>query len=198
MTERVALLAQRASDAPWTAEIAGAGTQPWRAAVAAVAGYREVTGWAGQTAIGPEPPATAIHGHGAWRAARDTVSYAERSATVAAAYPSPVELVSRAQRSRTPVEPISAERRTAATTAVVAGRSPRVPDATRTAQVREQAVNHRALNDAVARLTPALRQQAMTRWKKGQEDAKAIGAEHEDAHAHDLSRSRDDGYGRSR
>ena len=104
--------------------------------------------------IGPEPPATAIHGHGAWRAARDTLAYAQRSATIPVGRGDAVHVLAELARTPALVEPLPPERRLAATAAVVSGKDPRLPNPRSVEQARERGVDLKALNDAFGRFSP--------------------------------------------
>lgn len=177
MTERLGVLGERAEHEPWAAQLPESPEKTREAALRAVAAYREITGFAALEPIGPEPPTTAINQHAAWRVARDTLSWAERSEDLGRKGLSPVALVERQVRSAPDHWHLPEERRALATELVAVGtkivKGPWVDD------YRSISIGHLAVRDTVARLPQAVRQQAMKHWKRVKAQNRELAEENE-------------------
>jgi len=186
--ERVGTLAERAEHEPWAHELPRGPEETRRAAIASIAAYREITGFKGAEALGPEPPATAITAHGAWRVARDTLSYADRSAYLERTVPAGWPMIQMKERTAHVKSAYNESVRTKATSLVASGRGllvARGADSERAGSLRQIAVE-----DTVERMPDARRNQAIKHWKQIAEDLKR-----QADRARDDSPTRDLGYG---
>jgi len=189
--ERVGTLAERAEHEPWAHELPRGPEETRRAAIASIAAYREITGFKGAEALGPEPPATAITAHGAWRVARDTLSYADRSAYLERTVPAGAGLIR--ELGRTPAIRAEREDHRSNATARVARGERLAGDPAREAGARTSYIARYAVTDAVQRMSQPVRTAAVKHFKQLQDSLER------QARARNRSRDeaaeRDRGYG---